>query len=145
MEHLPRDVQLKILGHADIDARRALGIYTKLRVPPRVRSLIARCLRPPSAYGDVQPHRCRSFRIPLGTRPDSTPIYILRREFGSVNRLHADDGWTQFLGRHWWNTWVLDNEHARKNARCPLQVDCVEYWCDGNKQYLHIKAKMQPY
>jgi len=33
---LPNDVKFKIMGKMDIDTRRALGIYTKLRIPKNI-------------------------------------------------------------------------------------------------------------
>ena len=40
IKELPRDMQLSVARFLDIDTRRALGIFTKLRVPPKLAHII---------------------------------------------------------------------------------------------------------
>ena len=40
----PNDVVLKILSKLDIDTRRSLGVYTKLKIPQKLRNRISICL-----------------------------------------------------------------------------------------------------
>lgn len=45
MAGLPRDVVLMILRKLDIDSRRVLGVYTRLRVPDALRTALGACMR----------------------------------------------------------------------------------------------------
>jgi len=42
IDEFPRDIQLQLIRRLDIDARRALGIYTKLQVPPELENRISK-------------------------------------------------------------------------------------------------------
>lgn len=44
LSSLPRDLQMKIISKLDIDSRRALGVYTRLRVPQGLSDEIGRTL-----------------------------------------------------------------------------------------------------
>jgi hypothetical protein len=48
MDSLPRDMQLLILQKTDIDARRALGIFFKLRVPDTLKHSLEKVIQPPA-------------------------------------------------------------------------------------------------
>jgi hypothetical protein len=43
---LPRDLQKFIVRKLDIDTRRTLGIYSKLRIPFDIRNRLEACIRP---------------------------------------------------------------------------------------------------
>lgn len=42
MESLPRELQAAVISRSSIDVRRALGVFTRLRVPPALADAIAR-------------------------------------------------------------------------------------------------------
>jgi hypothetical protein len=42
--HLPLDVQKRIIRHLDIDTRRALNIYTRLKIPIKLQESISNCM-----------------------------------------------------------------------------------------------------
>lgn len=44
MTSLPRDIEIKIASFMDIDTRRALGIYTSLKIPHTFQALLSQCL-----------------------------------------------------------------------------------------------------
>jgi hypothetical protein len=42
--NLPRDLELAVIRRMDIDTRRALGIYARLRVPSDIQNKLSACL-----------------------------------------------------------------------------------------------------
>ena len=46
MEALPRDLQLHIVRKMDMDARRTLGIFFKLRIPDTLKQALGNIFRP---------------------------------------------------------------------------------------------------
>jgi hypothetical protein len=131
MQDVPRDVQLKILRHLDIDSRRAIGVYCKLQIPEVLRAQLTRCLVAFTTSYRTSHHRTTSTTIALGTRADLSPLYVLTRVFGTSERLHEPSQSTFFLSRQWWNASVLDCEHRAKSMRCPIQIEytrCQVLW-----------------
>jgi hypothetical protein len=43
MRDIPRDIELKLVSLMNIDTRRALGIYTKLKVPLSIQTMVSQC------------------------------------------------------------------------------------------------------
>ena len=96
MELLPRDLQLAVLSRADMDARRAMGIFFRLRVPERVRDALHTALGARrSAQGRVE--------VDLGA-PGRTRYRLLRTAYATHTELHVvcwredDDGGWEMLG-----------------------------------------------
>lgn len=80
MYNLPRDVELKLISLMNIDSRRALGIYTKLRVPLSLQEALSCCLNRATyaqGYACVRlgPHRLFDFE---GSHVDT--MYTLTRD-----------------------------------------------------------------
>jgi hypothetical protein len=76
---LPRDIELAIISKLDIDSRRALGIYTRLKVPANIVNALAQCIPPPNKF------ICSQYiRISLGDFDETRGkyMYVLNRKFG---------------------------------------------------------------
>lgn len=77
---IPRDIQLKLVSLMDIDTRRALGIYTKLKVPLALQQDISQCFEKKTFFNGyacvrLGPPRLFDFE---GSYVDS--MYILTRD-----------------------------------------------------------------
>ena len=125
LHRLPRDVQLIIIGYMDIDGRRALGIYRRLRVPLHIETRLAQVLHKPCVINQGS-----SVCISLG-RDKVT----LLREFGTSIRRSWQDTFNSILGCSWYTTSVLDNHHERKNKTNPLQLEYAKIMSDDGIYY----------
>jgi hypothetical protein len=76
IEKLPIEVISKIISYLDIDSRRALNIYNKLKVPKYISDTIGNKIQIPDVFYNDRYGRLRSFSsyINLNT------IYIIRRQ-----------------------------------------------------------------
>lgn len=54
MAQLPNDVAMRIISFMDIDTRRTLGIYTKLKIPVELEKKLSACIKP--VRGDIISH-----------------------------------------------------------------------------------------
>lgn len=76
---LPRDVVLAVVSELSIDARRALGVYTRLRVPAALATLLNGLNK---KLLQVRTDLSESWAVAL-QRPDSVLRYSVSREFMS--------------------------------------------------------------
>jgi hypothetical protein len=123
MPYLPRELQVKILSHLDIDGRRALGIYGKLSVPDHLQVLLKQCLPNPNMMVN---EICT--RIFLGPMMRSFPRYVLRRDFGTDTRQDKSDTFVNSIEGKWWYATFTVAGHKSRNIRNPIQREHVENW-----------------
>lgn len=91
---LPRDVVKEIVRRLDVDTRRALGVYTRLDVPPELDRAISSALL---ARGEWAVELGRVH----GPRGSTRPMYLLNGAFNAF-RGNAIERWVE----HW--TWYGD-------------------------------------
>ena len=78
MVDLPRDVQFKIISKLDIDSRRALGIYTHLKIPKHIIDTLEKCISVKNIFINSS-----YTRVTLGLFNGDQYMYSLEREFAS--------------------------------------------------------------
>lgn len=132
MIDLPRDIEMNIISKLDIDSRRALGIYTRLKIPKDIKDKLEKTI--PS------PHRfiCSVYsRISLGTfdLEKNRFKYVLHRDFSSSveipNGYHHsrrdDNGKTQ----NYYNSF-----DEKVNIKLPCQSYSIEHYGCNNSVYI---------
>ncbi len=121
MTELPRDVVLKIISYLDIDTRRSLGIYSKLRIPDRIKSKLE----------TVIPHPNRLIfkvysRVSLGPIKNNKYMYVIHSDFGLLKfDLHMDCVYSK--GLIWYHPSVLDSNYNKIMLNCPLVLKYIEH------------------
>lgn len=50
LQNLPKECILKIISYLDIDSRRALNIYTKIKIPKMISNKISNIIKIPNTY-----------------------------------------------------------------------------------------------
>jgi hypothetical protein len=70
-------------------------------------------------------------------------MYVLRREFGTTEKLQMGDSSHYFHGRSWYNSCMFDHaDYKAKNRRCPIQQECTEHRSDdGSIEYELIAVR----
>jgi hypothetical protein len=132
---LPRDVELKIISYADIDTRRALGIYTKLKVPADVQQRLEHWIPHPS----FQAHADESC-VSLGqhnNRQRST--YVISRRFGCSEKHPWTPLFHYFMGYVWYNP--LKNDIIDRSLKKMLllqQIVTIHYSSASVMSYILI-------
>ena len=97
---LPRDLVLKTVSYMDIDTRRSLGIFSKLRIPREIKD----------ALEAVLPHPRRLLfnsysRVSLGPFRTHGFMYVLHSDFGMMSVGPVSCG---HLGHNWYHPCFLD-------------------------------------
>lgn len=127
MAELPRDVMLKIVSYMDIDTRRSLGIYTKLRVPDEIKSKLEAVLTHPtrllfSVYS----------RVSLGpiknVNGNERYMYAIHSDFGFVeyDKLPRDRVYSRTCT--FYHPSVLDPNYKKIMLKAPLVQTYIEHY-----------------
>lgn len=74
----PRDVHNRIVSKLDIDTRRSLDIYVKLKVPQELQRKITKCFRPIREYSSIDDddYPFTAYVIEIVFRPVRTRYHI---------------------------------------------------------------------
>ena len=127
MTELPRDVILKITSYMDIDTRRALGIYCKLRIPDEIKSKLEA----------VIPHPTRLIfevysRVSLGPINNERYMYAINSDFGLMKSdVHSRTGFNPLhsrTGLTFYHPSVLDPNYKNIMLKSPLLQTYVEHY-----------------
>ena len=134
---LPRDLELALLRHMDIDARRALGVYSKLRVPERLLEDLRRCLQQPQcdayvAWVEMHP------RIEYDA--SSTYTCTIYRYFGQDNVNACVAGFLSVFGRY---ACYMDDDLPAQ-MKHPLQFEYVSHFNGCAQQETRIENLLPP-
>ena len=118
MDNLPRDVQLKIIRKMDIDTRRSLGIYNKLRIAnTHIRALQKWIPHPSLKVFEDQ------ITISLGKTKE---IYKLEKQFGQSEDHESVGSSEYFLGRKWYHESICNPDYMKICKKYELQLYYVE-------------------
>lgn len=85
--HFPSDVHNKIISKLDIDTRRSLNIYIKLRIPQKLQDKITKCIRPISCYIlldeelDIGNYPYRAYVIEVKHKPVKTKYHVYTKYY----------------------------------------------------------------
>jgi hypothetical protein len=112
MDSLPRELQMKIISKLDIDSRRALGVYTRLKIPLRLSDEIGRVI-------SNKPIRMGSNEV-VTLRIGSTSKYHLVKGFDVGFNEHDQEIDGMYL-----DYWVVHD--VRKNNYMYVKYQVV--WC----------------
>lgn len=80
IQELPKDVIMRIICFLDIDSRRALNIYTKIKIPQNIVKRIENKLQIPDVFYNDR-FRFNSFSAKI----DLNNIYIIRKQITILN------------------------------------------------------------
>lgn len=123
MTELPRDVELKITSYMDIDTRRVLGIYSKLRIPDEIKSKLEAVIpHPTRLIFDVYS------RVSLGPIKNDKYMYAIHLDFGILEfEPHMDRVYSQ-TGLIWHTPSILDPNYKEKMSRCELVSKYIQHF-----------------
>lgn len=98
LSDLPKELAFKIVSKLDIDSRRALGVFTNLKIPTHLQDRISRVLQIPT-------HTLNNYIVPLGK------TYIIIKSFDHIKKNEMIDHRVfQYPNNQYYMVWcILDD------------------------------------